>query len=211
MKVLVGCEFSGRVRDAFLAKGHDAVSCDLQPSESLRGAHIQSDVRDALRGESWDLAVLHPPCTHTAISGARWFKEKAVEQAAALAFIQEVWTLAPSRAALEQPMSITHRVLGPVSQVVQPWQFGHGETKATCLWLRGLPRLKPTKVVEGREAKVHRMSLRGGKAMRQRERSRTFPGIAEAMADQWGHYAEMAWGCEDQLIPEPRCIEEAKE
>lgn len=186
MKVLVGCEFSGRVRDAFIAKGHEAVSCDLQPSESLRGPHVQGDVRDALRGESWDLAVLHPPCTHTAISGARWFKAKATEQEAALAFIGEVWSLAPAKAALEQPMSVSHRVLGPVSQVVQPWQFGHGETKATCLWLRGLPVLKPTAVVDGREAKVHRMSLRGGKAMRQRRRSRTFPGIAAAMADQWG-------------------------
>lgn len=189
MKVLVGCEFSGRVRDAFIEKGHDAVSCDLRPSESLRGPHIQGDVRDALRSERWDLAGLHPFCTNTAVSGARWFKEKAAEVAADLQFIGDLWGLAKAQAGsvyLEQPRSITHRVLGPVSQTIQPWQFGHGETKATCLWLHNLPPLEPTKIVDGREAKVHRMSLRGGKEMRQRRRSRTFPGIAAAMADQWG-------------------------
>lgn len=186
MKVLVGCEFSGRVRDAFIAKGHDAVSCDLRPSESLRGPHIQGDVRDALRSENWDETILHPNCQLTAVAGARWWPGREAEQAESLAFIKEVWDLGAPRKALEQPMSITHRVLGPVSQVIQPWQFGHGETKATCLWLAGLPLLKPTKIVDGREAKVHRMSLKGGKEMRQRRRSRTFPGIAAAMADQWG-------------------------
>lgn len=185
MKVLVGCEFSGRVRDAFLRRGHEAVSCDLHESEAP-GPHIVGDVRDALRAEAWDAAILFPPCTHTAVSGARWFHLKKREQEEALGFIQDIWAAAPEKKALEQPMSITHRALGPVSQVIQPWQFGHGETKATCLWLRGLPRLTPTEIVAGRTPAVHRMTRRGGDEARRRNRSRTYPGIAEAMALQWG-------------------------
>lgn len=189
MKVLVGCEFSGRVRDAFIAKGHDAVSCDLRPSESLRGPHIQGDVRDAIRSERWNLNINHPSCTDTAVAGARWFAAKGSKVDEALAFNKEVWDLSvrhADAAVLEQPRSISHRVLGPPTQVVQPWQFGHGETKATCFWLHNLRPLVPTLVVEGREPRVHRMSLKGGNEMRQRRRSRTYTGIAAAMADQWG-------------------------
>lgn len=187
MKILIACEFSGAVRDAFIRRGHDAMSCDLLPTE-VPGPHYQGDVRDVL-GEGWDLLVAHPPCTHLAVSGARWFKDKRAEQAEALAFVRLLLDAPIPRIALENPVSIISSRIRKPDQVVQPWMFGHGETKATCLWLKGLPRLLPTNVVDGREARVHRMPPGPD---RWKERSRTFQGIADAMASQWA--AEQAWG-----------------
>jgi hypothetical protein len=181
MRVLVACEFSGVVRDAFIARGHDAVSCDLLPSERP-GPHVVGDVR-LLLGDGWDLLIAHPPCTHLAVSGARHFARKGVEQQAALDFVARLLLAPVARVALENPVSVISSRIRRPDQVVQPWQFGHGETKATCLWLRGLPLLRPTAVVSGRAARVHRMSPG---PERWRERSRTYSGLAMAMADQWG-------------------------
>lgn len=181
MRVLVACEYSGRVRDAFRALGHDAISCDLLPTET-DGPHYQGDVRDILH-DGWDLMVAHPPCTHLAVSGARWFKDKVTEQAEALDFVRLLLDAPIPRIALENPVSIISSEIRKPDQVIQPWQFGHGETKATCLWLKGLPKLVPTNIVDGREARVHRMPP--GPA-RWKERSRTYQGVAFAMAEQWG-------------------------
>ena len=180
MRVLVACEFSGTVRDAFTRRGHYAMSCDLLPSETP-GPHYQGDVSMILN-DGWDLMIAHPPCTHLAVSGARWFKDKRKEQAAALDFVRLLLSAPIPRIALENPVSIISSKIRKPDQIIQPWQFGHGETKATCLWLRGLPPLTPTDVVEGRTARVHRMSPGPD---RWKERSRTYGGIAEAMADQW--------------------------
>lgn len=182
MRVLVGCEFSGVVRRAFRARGHDAWSCDLLPAEDESPFHIQCDLLTVL-DMNWDLAIFHPPCTHLAVSGARWFKDKQTEQAEALAFVRTLLDAPIERIALENPVSIISTKIRKPSQVIQPWQFGHGEVKATCLWLKNLPLLTPTNIVEGREARVHRMPPGPD---RWKERSRTFPGIAEAFADQWG-------------------------
>lgn len=181
MRVLVGCEFSGVVRDAFLARGHDAMSCDLLPTDSP-GPHYQGDVFDVI-DDGWDLAIFHPPCTHLAVSGARWFKDKQEEQAEALEFVRRLLDAPIPRIALENPISIISTRIRKPDQIIQPWWFGHGETKATCLWLKNLPLLVPTNIVDGREARVHRMSPGPD---RWKERSRTFTGIGEAMADQWG-------------------------
>lgn len=181
MRVLIACEFSGIVRDAFAARGHDAWSCDLLPSERP-GHHIQGDVRPLLDLD-WDLMIAHPPCTHLAVSGARWFKEKQEEQAEALDFVRALLDAPIPRIALENPISIISSRIRKPDQIIQPWMFGHGETKATCLWLKGLPKLVPTDIVDGREARVHRMAPGPD---RWRERSRTYPGIAAAMAEQWG-------------------------
>jgi site-specific DNA-cytosine methylase len=181
MRVLVACEYSGAVRDAFRARGHDAMSCDLLPTD-MPGPHYQGDVRDVL-DDGWDLMVAHPPCTHLAVSGARWFKDKLVEQAEALAFVRLLLAAPVARIALENPVSIISSRVRKPDQVIQPWQFGHGETKATCLWLKNLPLLTPTDIVDGREARVHRMAP---SPTRWKERSKTYAGIAAAMADQWG-------------------------
>lgn len=181
MKVLVACEFSGTVRDAFLARGHEAMSCDLLPTD-VEGPHYQGDVRDVISPE-WDLMVAHPPCTHLAVSGARWFKEKQSEQAEALDFVRLLLAAPIPRIALENPISIISSRIRKPDQIIQPWQFGHGETKATCLWLKNLPPLMATAVVEGREAKVHHMPPGPD---RWKKRSVTYPGIAQAMAEQWG-------------------------
>ena len=181
LKVLVACEYSGRVRDAFLSRGHDAVSCDLLDTE-VAGPHYKRDVTDLL-GDGWDLMVAHPPCTHLAVSGARWFKEKRAEQEEALEFVRLLLSAPIPMIALENPISIISSRIRKPDQIIQPWQFGHGETKATCLWLKNLPKLHPTNIVDGRENRVHRMSPGPN---RWKERSRTFEGIAEAMADQWG-------------------------
>lgn len=135
----------------------------------------------------WDLMIAHPPCTHLAVSGARWFKNKVVEQAEALEFVRLLLEAPIPRIALENPVSIISSQIRKPDQVIQPWQFGHGETKATCLWLKGLPKLQPTNIVEGREARVHLMPPGPD---RWKERSRTFVGIAEAMAEQWGSALE---------------------
>lgn len=181
MRVLIACEYSGAVRDAFRAAGHDAMSCDLLPSE-VPGPHYQGDVRDVL-GDGWDLMVAHPPCTHLAVSGAKWFHRKQVEQAQALEFVRLLLDAPIPRIALENPVSIISTRIRKPDQVIQPWQYGHGETKATCLWLKNLPALKPTQIVDGREARVHRMPPGPN---RWKERSRTYAGIAGAMAAQWG-------------------------
>lgn len=180
MRVLVACEYSGRVRDAFRALGYDAMSCDLLPTE-VPGPHYQGDVRDVL-GDGWDLMIAHPPCTHLAVSGARHFFRKEREQAEALDFVRLLLAAPIPRIALENPVSVISSRIRKPDQVIQPWQFGHGETKATCLWLRGLPLLTPTNVVEGRENRVHRMPPGPD---RWKERSRTFQGVADAMAAQW--------------------------
>lgn len=185
MRVLVACEFSGIVREAFAIRGHDAMSCDLLPSESP-GKHYMGDVRDII-GNGWDLMIAHPPCTHLAVSGARWFKDKQEEQKDALEFVRLLFDAPVPHIALENPVSIISTHIRKPDQIIQPWQFGHGETKATCLWLKNLPLLLKTNVVDGREAKVHHMPPGPD---RWRERSRTYQGIADAMADQWGRFLE---------------------
>jgi len=184
MRVLVACEFSGTVRRAFRALGHDAWSCDLLPAEGdYNMHHFQRDVLDVLEMD-WDLMIAHPPCTHLAVSGSRWFKDKMKEQAEALEFVRLLMDAPIERIAIENPISVISSKIRKPDQIIQPWQFGHGETKATCLWLKNLPKLVPTNVVEGREARVHRMPPGPD---RWKERSRTFQGIAEAMAQQWGN------------------------
>lgn len=181
MKVLVACEYSATVREAFAAKGHEAVSCDLLPTE-IPGPHYEGNVLDILY-DKWDLMIAHPPCTHLAVSGARWFKDKQMEQKEALEFVWYLLNAPINKIALENPISIISSKIRKPDQIIQPWMFGHGETKATCLWLKGLPLLQPTNVVDGREARVHKMAPSPD---RWKERSRTFKGIAQAMADQWG-------------------------
>jgi site-specific DNA-cytosine methylase len=185
MRVLVACEYSATVRDAFRAKGFDAWSCDLLPTEGDPRWHYEHDALEIAHGEPWDLMIAHPPCTHLAVSGARWFKDKQVEQAEALEFVRALLDAPIPHIALENPVSIISSRIRKPDQVIQPWQFGHGETKATCLWLKNLPKLQPTNVVEGREARVHKMPP---SADRWKERSRTYQGIADAMAEQWGAY-----------------------
>ncbi len=179
--MLIACEFSGTVRDAFLKRGHDAISCDLLPTDSP-GPHYKGDVFDII-GDNFDLMIAHPPCTHLAVSGARWFKDKLVEQAEAMEFVRQLLSADISQIALENPISIISSKIRKPDQIIQPWQFGHGETKATCLWLKGLPKLIPTDIVDGREARIHRMPPGPD---RWKLRSTTFQGIAEAMAAQWG-------------------------
>jgi site-specific DNA-cytosine methylase len=182
VRVLVACEYSGTVRDAFAARGHDAWSCDLLPTERP-GNHYQGDVFDII-DNSWDLMIAHPPCTHLAVSGARWFKDKQIEQVEALDFVRRLLDAPIPRIALENPISIISSRIRKPDQIIQPWQFGHGETKATCLWLKNLPKLTPTNIVEGREARIHKMPPGPD---HWKERSRTFEGIAQAMAAQWGN------------------------
>lgn len=182
MRVLVACEYSGRVRDAFLRLGHDALSCDLLPTD-VPGPHHQGDVREIL-GRGWDLLIAHPPCTHLAVSGNRWRAAKPaplVEEA--LAFVRLLLAAPVERVAVENPVSIIGSRIRPADQTIQPWQFGHPEVKATCLWLRNLPLLRPTRIVAGRAARVHRLPP---SADRWKLRSETYAGIAEAMAEQWG-------------------------
>lgn len=180
LKLLVACEFSGIVRDAFSAVGCDAWSCDLIDSETS-GNHIKGDVREALAGE-WDMMIAHPPCTFLAVSGARWFATRQTEQTAALDFVRLLLNAPIARIALENPVSVISSKIRKPDQIIQPWMFGHGETKATCLWLKGLPKLRPTNIVAGREARVHRCTPSPD---RWKERSRTMRGIAQAMAAQW--------------------------
>jgi hypothetical protein len=182
LRVLIACEYSGRVRDAFRRRGHDAWSCDLLECESDPRWHYQAPVEDLL-ANGWDLMVAHPPCTHLAVSGSRHFHRKQREQAEALDFVRLLMDAPIDRWCIENPVSVISSAIRPADQVIQPWQFGHGETKATCLWLHNLPRLKSTDVVEGREPRIHMMPPG---PTRWKERSRTFEGIAAAMGDQWG-------------------------
>ncbi len=189
MRVLVACEFSGTVRKAFEERGHDAWSCDLLPDEDGSNRHIVGDARDLLK-DGWDLMVAHPPCTRLCNSGVRWLAERNLwaDLAEAADLFSVFWNAPIKRIAVENPVMHKHakaliRNYVEPAQSVQPWQFGHGETKRTCLWLKNLPALTPTNVVIGREPRVHRMSPSPD---RWRERSRFFTGIASAMANQWG-------------------------
>lgn len=182
MRVLIGCEFSGIVREAFRRRGHDAWSCDLLHAEDGSPYHIRGDVLLAL-DDDWDMAIFHPPCTHLAVSGARWFSAKQREQAEALDFVRRLMDAPIGAWALENPVSIISSRIRKPDQVVQPWQYGHGEVKATCFWLHNLPKLQPTDIVDGRVARVHKAPPSPD---RWKLRSRTYQGIAEAMADQWG-------------------------
>jgi hypothetical protein len=190
LRVLVACEFSGVVRDAFLARGHNAMSCDLLPSEQP-GPHYQGDVRDVL-GDGWDVMVAHPPCTDLAVSGARYFARKGTRQAEALAFVRLLLTAPIPRIALENPVSIISTRIGQPQQIVHPWQFGHADAKTTCLWLRGLLPLRPTKVLPWPASGHWDNQTPSGQNRlapsdtRWMERSRTYTGLADAMADQWG-------------------------
>ena len=191
MKILIACEFSGTVRDAFIRQGHDAVSCDLLPTDS-EGPHYTGDVLNILN-DGWDMMIAHPPCTHLAVSGARWFHLKEKEQAEALEFVRQLLNAPIPKIALENPVSIISSKIRKPDQIVQPWQFGHEATKTTCLWLKGLPHLVPTNIV----GKGARHTTKSGKSLpewynlppsadRWKIRSKTFQGIAEAMASQWG-------------------------
>ena len=215
-KVLIGCEFSGTVRDAFIEEGHDAVSCDLRETENPYGPHIVGDVREHFN-DGWNLAIFHPPCTHLALSGARWATDhfvkcknarpathptydevdglkgywhdgskKRAQQQEALSFFADCLNAPIARVAVENPMSIASTQIRPKDQVIQPWQYGHGEKKTTWLWLNNLPHLTPTDIVEGREERVWGMFP---SADREKERSRFFTGIAKAMVAQWGQLA----------------------
>lgn len=184
MKVLVACEYSGKVRDAFIKLGHEAMSCDLLPTD-VNGPHYQGDVFDIINDE-WDLMIAHPPCTHLAVSGARHFAAKQASgvQQEALEFVRRLLDAPIKYIALENPVSIISSKIRKPDQIIQPWMFGHGETKATCLWLKNLPLLTPTNIVDGREARIHKMPP---SADRWKKRSETYQGIAEAMAQQWSN------------------------
>jgi len=203
-RILIACEFSGVVRRAFAAQGHDAWSCDLLPAEDMSNHHITGDVRDVL-GWGWDLMmVAHPPCTRLCNSGVRWLKVppkgKTLDQMwddlrDGAALFSDLWNADIPRIAIENPVMHRHAKAlitnyEDFACSVQPWQFGHGETKRTCFWLKNLPPLEPTEIVSGREQRVHRMPPGPD---RWKERSRTFPGIAAAIAQQWGDAARSGW------------------
>ena len=185
MRVLVACEYSGRVRDAFIGGGHEAMSCDLLPTDA-HGPHYQGNVFDVI-DYPWDLMIAHPPCTDLSVSGARHFEAKKMDgrQQASVSFFMALYRRADHipMVAIENPISIMSSLWRKPNQIIQPWQFGHGETKATCLWLKNLPELVPTKVVDGREARIHKMPPSED---RWKLRSETYLGIAQAMAEQWG-------------------------
>jgi len=189
MKILVACEYSGVVRDAFIRGGHEAMSCDLLPTD-VPGPHYQGSLFDVI-DYPWDLMIAHPPCTHLSVSGSRHFEAKKMDgrQQSAVAFFMQIVrrSVHIPKVAIENPVCIMSSLYRKPDQIIQPWQFGHGETKATCLWLKGLPMLRPTKIVEGREARIHRMPP---SADRWKERSKTFQGVAEAFASQWGAPAQ---------------------
>lgn len=183
MKILVACEFSGIVREAFRKRGHNVWSCDFIESEIPTRKHIKMDVIEVLLMEDWDLMIAFPPCTHLAVSGARWFKNKKDEQRTAIKFFMALTNAQIDKIAIENPIGIMSTYWRKPDQIIQPWQFGHGETKATCLWLKNLPLLKPTNIVSGRVQRVHREPPSKD---RWKNRSRTYQGIANAMAEQWG-------------------------
>lgn len=186
MRVLIACEYSATVRDAFRARGHDAWSCDLLPTEGDDRWHLRGDALEVIHERSWDMMIAHPPCTDLAVSGARHFAEKIADgrQQRALDFVQALLDAPIPMIALENPISVISSKIRKPNQIIQPWQFGHGETKATCLWLKNLPKLVPTDIVEGRSDRIHKMPPGPN---RWKERSRTYRGIAEAMAEQWGY------------------------
>ena len=183
MRVLIACEYSGKVRDAFISKGHDAMSCDILDTEKP-GPHYRGDVRDIL-GDGWDMLIGFPPCTHLASSGSRWFREKQADgrQQDGVDFFLLLANSGISKIALENPVGIMSSRYRKPDQIIQPWQFGHGETKSTCLWLTGLPKLVPTNIVDGREPRMWKLPPSKDRA---KIRSETYQGIADAMARQWG-------------------------
>jgi hypothetical protein len=185
MRVLIACERFGRVRDAFLKRGYNATSCDILPTIPF-GPHMETDVQHIL-DFGWDLMIGFPPCVHLCSSGARWFKEKRADgrQHNAISFFMRLVEAPIKYIAIENPIGIMSTYYRKPDQIIQPWQFGHGETKATCLWLKGLPKLVPTNIVGGREPKIHRM---GPSPIRSERRSITYQGVADAMADQWGKF-----------------------
>lgn len=183
MRVLIGCEFSGMVREAFKASGHDAWSCDLLPTESP-GQHIQDDVLKHLY-DGWDLAIFHPPCTHLAVSGARWFKYKRQEQQDALEFVRKLMEADIPRIALENPVSVINSRIRKPDQIIQPYEYGDPFKKTTCLWLKNLPQLIPTCIVQERKPQCW---LESPGPDRWKRRSKTYPGVAKAMALQWGAF-----------------------
>ena len=184
MKILVGCEYSGKVREALRVMGHDAWSCDLLPADDNSPYHIQGDILEVL-DDGWDMLICFPPCTDLAVSGARWFKEKQADgrQQASIDFFMKMVNAPIPRIAIENPIGIMSTQYRKPDQIIQPWQYGHGETKATCLWLKGLPKLEATDIVEGREQRIWKMAPSPD---RWKKRSETYSGIAKAMATQWG-------------------------
>ncbi len=183
MKVLVGCEFTGAVRDAFREKGHDAWSCDIIDDEHGSKYHIKEDLLKVIPREKWDMGIFFPPCTHLCVSGARWFPNKVKEQAESLDFVRKLMGCKIPRIAIENPKGVISTKIRKPTQIIQPWQFGHGEQKETHLWLKNLKKLTPTDIVEGREQTVLKHPPSEHRGM---DRSRTYLGIAEAMAAQWG-------------------------
>jgi len=181
LRVLVACEYSGTVRDSFIRAGHDAMSCDILPTDK-EGPHYQGDVFDIIN-DGFDLMIAHPPCTHLSVSGARWFKDKMPQQRQAIVFFMRLALADIPRIAVENPISVMSSAWRKPDQIIQPWQYGHGETKATCLWLKNLPPLVATNIVEGRESKIHKMPPGPDRG---KLRSLTYQGIADAMAQQWG-------------------------
>lgn len=194
MKILVACEYSALVRDAFLAQGHDAWSCDIEPTEGDPLFHLQEDVLPVAHdpGQHWNMMVAFPPCTHLSLSGARWWPQKRADNRQQLAslFFRALWDAPIPRVAIENPVGFMNSSWQKPTQIIHPWQFGHGETKATCLWIRGLPLLEPTNIVDGRGNRIHRI---GPQKNRAKIRSKTYEGIAKAMGEQWGtwdHHSE---------------------
>ena len=185
MKVLVACEFSGRVRDAFIAEGHQALSCDFEETEA-EGPHYRGNVLDIIEDTAcdFDLMISHPSCNNLAVSGAWVFHRKRAKQAEDLLFVRKLLLAKIPRICLENPISIISTEIRKPDQIIQPWQFGHGEVKTTCLWLKNLPPLRPTNIVPGRAENI--LNMGGAKKDRPKNRSRTYPGIAQAMAMQWG-------------------------
>jgi len=201
-KILIACECSGAVRDAFIAKGFDAISCDIKPTESP-GPHYQGDVFDLIRSQHFELMIAHPPCTHLAVSGAAHFAKKIADgrQQAGLDFVQRLMDAPIARIAIENPISVISSKIRKPDQIIHPWMFGHPVTKATCLWLKDLPQLNPTNIVDkggfktwvcpktGKNKSMHHWFYETSclpQKDRATARSRTFQGIADAMADQWG-------------------------
>ena len=185
MRILIACEFSGKVRDAFIKKGHDAWSCDFESGEGVNlRKHMKGDVLNILNS-GWDMMIAFPPCTHLAVSGARWFldKRKDGRQQAAINFFGKLANAPIEKICIENPIGIMSTIWRKPDEIIQPWMFGHGETKATCLWLKNLPILKATNIVDGREARIHKMPPSKDRG---RLRSITYQGIADAMAEQWG-------------------------
>lgn len=183
-RVLIGCEESGKVRDAFRARGHEAYSCDLINTRADSTYHIVGDILEVIMKHGpWDMMVCFPPCTHVCVSGARWWPMKTELQREALKFMRNLLEAPILRIAMENPVGAFSTYYRKPDQIIQPWMFGHGETKATCLWLEGLPLLTPTNIVAGRKARIHKMAPGPNRA---RDRSETYQGIADAMAEQWG-------------------------